>query len=96
MCMPVIPRSKKPVDLAEAHSWRAVHDIRIGLHLMERADRDAILDKPGIVSLSDMESYLDNATKALTTVLTAYYTLRQSVRQWRSEDNAEGAKEYVI
>lgn len=96
MCMPVMPRSNKPVDLAEASTWRAVHGIRVGLHLMERADHESILDKAGPISLSDLESYLHDTTKALKHVLDAYYSLREGVRLWRSEDNAEGAREYVI
>lgn len=96
MCMPVLPKSRRPVHMAEAQAWRSIHDMRIALHLMSQADRTKILDaKPG-VSISDMEAYLDDATQAMLKVVKAYYLLRESVRLWRMEDNKEGAGEYVI
>ena len=96
MCMPVMPRSRSPVHMAEAATWRSVHDMRIALYLMERADKEQILDKAKPVSVADVESYLADATKSLLMVVKAYCELREAVGRWRLEDNKEGSNEYVI
>lgn len=97
MCMPfVLPKSRRPSHIAEANAWRSIHSMRSALHLMNLADKSNIYGKAGPASISDMEAYLKDATGALKEVVQAYYRLRESVRLWREEDNAEGSREYVI
>lgn len=96
MCMPVMPKSRSPKHMAEARAWSAVHSMRAALHLMERADRDRILDRVGALEISDLEAYQQDATKAMLQVLKAFSELREAIPRWREEDNKEGANEYAI
>lgn len=96
MCMPVLPKSRRPVHMAEADAWRSIHSMRSALHLMNLADKSHIYGKAEPTTISDMEAYLRDAAKAMKEVVLAYQSLRQSVAWWRMEDNKEGAGEYVI
>lgn len=97
MCMPfVIPKSSRMEHLMEAKSIRCLHQIRIAVHLMERADKDAILDRVPGVDLASFEAYEKLATKAMCELVKAYVELRESVKAWRDADNAAGAREYTI
>jgi hypothetical protein len=98
MCMPVMPRSSRPVHLYEAASIRGLHDIRSALHVLSQADRRNILDRPsaGALTVDALERYVEDAFSGFLMLARAYKKLREDVQMWRSSDNEEGSKEYVI
>lgn len=97
MCMPfVFPKSSRMEHLMEAKTIRCLHEVRIALHLMERADKDEILNRVPKIDLDGFEAYEKAAFKAMAKLVKAYVELRESVKAWREADNAAGSREYCI
>ncbi len=96
MCMPVIAKSQRPDHLAEAATWRAIHSLRMAAHMIDVTDRQHIYGKAGPCELDDLEDFLKDLTPRMLELIRTYNEIRESIRWWRSCDNAQGAKEYSI